>query len=976
MPTEVDPSWEPAGDDAVRGFLWTHQKYDWMGRVVRKINTDGEDSAVLNDSDILISYEGCGCAGGLVTTVQGESVPRDDQQAVNARRTRKVYEDILGRAWKTVVFKWDGTTPYTTTEQAFNGRDQVLRTRQTDNTSTATPQSYQDYIASYDGFGRVKTSHRPEQQNSDSTNAHVTTTYNSDNSIASVVDARGVTTNYSYNILGLVEQIDHAVPVNSNIPVTPAIHFSHDGLGNRLQMIDATGTTSYQYDELSRIVAETKVIPGIVEQFTMGYEYTLAGELSRMTLPSNKSFSYSPDKLGRVSSVSGQGFNAGTTPISNIITDMRYRAWGDTKSIDYGSSAGLATLEYNNALKVSSFRMPNFIETDYLYQADGRLKFVDTLNRNTLTDNDFDRSYQYDHLGRLKYAKTGDLANGGTGMTGPYNESFGFDSFDNPTSRVTEHWDRTYSFENSFERNRRVGAQYDPNGNMTALSGVTYTFDAADMNTKVTYPLEEEGTSTILRTQSYKTQAFDGDGQAVSEFSHESQNSYTGPYVNHLYTREASEYHVKSTVLGGVNVVTYRYYSARFNNSPTSYGQNNYERIFLDGKLLAVSELQWNSPGWSENFVWKHYDPAVTFAGNSGPSYRGLIAALDPTGADVGFANPYIDPDPPPPPPRFHGEFATPEQTELVEVDGVLTPLWASPGWSGVVSQCPSRGCGAIRTENGWEYWTAFADGYEGYMPTASHYAGNGKWSGQTREQRRRRTGKFGRGKGPRPKLKTRPASRTGPSGTTADNESEISDEIPKALDPNGGLLDIMSKVLFANKFIERTVRFIGFSGDEQSALWNRLLMTLIWQPCIDAYSAFPKIKALPAQVMNGRGLTFVNANRLSDPSINSEFSSPAVREAMFNGFDGVFGFLFGVPRATTFVPNNYEQARGERIVIALNLAHLWSDLDEDVFHEVIHGGGVPGQTGISGGLSSVHDLSNYGKRYSTLIAACKPLAK
>ena len=32
VPTEVNSIWEPAGDDQSRGFLWTVQKYDWMGR--------------------------------------------------------------------------------------------------------------------------------------------------------------------------------------------------------------------------------------------------------------------------------------------------------------------------------------------------------------------------------------------------------------------------------------------------------------------------------------------------------------------------------------------------------------------------------------------------------------------------------------------------------------------------------------------------------------------------------------------------------------------------------------------------------------------------------------------------------------------------------------------------------------------------------------------------------------------------------
>ena len=104
VPTEIDSNWNPAGDDATRGFLWTYQKYDWKGRVVRKIATDGTDSPTLNDSDVLISYEGCGCAGGQVTTIEGERVPIPGTSNF-ARRKQKVYEDILGKTFKTETYE-------------------------------------------------------------------------------------------------------------------------------------------------------------------------------------------------------------------------------------------------------------------------------------------------------------------------------------------------------------------------------------------------------------------------------------------------------------------------------------------------------------------------------------------------------------------------------------------------------------------------------------------------------------------------------------------------------------------------------------------------------------------------------------------------------------------------------------------------------------------------------------------------------
>ena len=184
VPTETDSSFTPAGDDSA-GPLWTYQKYDWKGRVIRKINTDGVDQTALNDSDILISYEGCGCAGGQVTTIEGELVPRTDTTG-NARRKQKVYEDILGRAFKTETFEWDGTTVYSTVTQSFNGRDQVLRTRQyAGSTSSST---YQDTTATFDGHGRLYQSHRPEQRDPSNNLKYTTYNYNPDDSIQSVTD--------------------------------------------------------------------------------------------------------------------------------------------------------------------------------------------------------------------------------------------------------------------------------------------------------------------------------------------------------------------------------------------------------------------------------------------------------------------------------------------------------------------------------------------------------------------------------------------------------------------------------------------------------------------------------------------------------------------------------------------------------------------------------------------------------------------
>ncbi len=205
VPTEVNSSWTPAGDDAGHDFLWTRQKYDWKGRVVRKINTDGTDSSTLNDSDVLISYEGCGCAGGQITTVESEKVPVPGQ-SYSARRIQKVYEDIQGRTFKSEALNWDGTNVYTSTEQKFNGRDQVIESIHYAGPVTST--THQSTIATYDGHGRLKTQHVPQQ----SANTNTIFDYYADDRLHVKTDARGATSTMTYDNRGLLTGVENEWP--------------------------------------------------------------------------------------------------------------------------------------------------------------------------------------------------------------------------------------------------------------------------------------------------------------------------------------------------------------------------------------------------------------------------------------------------------------------------------------------------------------------------------------------------------------------------------------------------------------------------------------------------------------------------------------------------------------------------------------------------------------------------------------------
>jgi YD repeat-containing protein len=410
VPTEVDSGWDPAGDDLTRGFLWTHQKYDWMGRVVRKINTDGIDQTTLNASDVVISYEGCGCAGGLVTTIEGELVPRTDTTG-NARRKQKVYQDILGRTFKAETFEWDGSTVYSAVVNTFNGRDQVVQARQYAGSTSST--TFQDTTASFDGHGRLSSSHRPEQRDG-TTLKYATYSYNPDDSIQAVTDARGAVTSYTYNSRGLLTGKGWTVPGGSGISDPADVSFGYDDAGNRTSMTDGLGSVAYAYDPLSRLISETRTFSDTLAEkpagnFNISYQYTVGSILKSYTDPYGEEIESSHDKVGRLGSVTGSSFGG----VTNYAHSPVYRGWGALKHLEYGSGFA-ADIGYNNRLQPVSYlldntgdSLPATFDRTYEYYSDGRLKLLDNVATDALTTR-YDRFFSYDHAGRVKEASATD----------------------------------------------------------------------------------------------------------------------------------------------------------------------------------------------------------------------------------------------------------------------------------------------------------------------------------------------------------------------------------------------------------------------------------------------------------------------------------------------------------------------------------------------------------------------------------------
>src|SRR5712692_3843546 len=366
-PTEMNSQWIAAGDDAVAGWVYTLQAYDWKGRATATTNSDGTQRTM--------TYGGCGCAGGEVVTAQDER-----------GRQRRTTADVLGRLAKVEELNWDGSVN-ATANYAYDARDHL----------TSINHEGQVRSLAYDGYGRLQTRTTPEQGAS-------TYSYNPDDTTNVVTDARGATTTFGYNNRHLVTGITYNVAGDptGHTTATPNVSFSYDAAGNRTSMTDGLGSVSYNFDQLSQMTSEARTFSG-VGSFTLSYGYNLAGELTSITNPWNAQAGYNYDKIGRPIGVSGSGYNGVTSYINNIA----YRAFG-VKQMGYANGRTLS-LSYDNRLRLTRWDMPGVMGWNYAYnyfnENTGRVTYAQNLYDSTL-----DRSYDYDHVGRLISAHSGQEA--------------------------------------------------------------------------------------------------------------------------------------------------------------------------------------------------------------------------------------------------------------------------------------------------------------------------------------------------------------------------------------------------------------------------------------------------------------------------------------------------------------------------------------------------------------------------------------
>lgn len=240
-------------------------------------------------------------------------------------------------------------------------------------------------------------------------------TYNYDGSVANITDPNGNLFQHTYDLAGRLTGDGYAT-------------YAYLGNGNLQSISKAGKPIAFSYDAFNRVTGTT------YDGFSVGYQYDLAGNITRITYPGGKQVNYTYDALNRMKTVADW---------NNQVTTYNYR---------------------DDGLLLST-RLPNGVTTTYTYDAAGRQTGLSTKRANGTTIAEY--TYQLDNVGNhLREDLLQPLIH-----------------YPAVTKPVISY---TYNNGNRILTADTIGFGYDFNGNTTSKTGYNFGWDSRNNLTSVT----------------------------------------------------------------------------------------------------------------------------------------------------------------------------------------------------------------------------------------------------------------------------------------------------------------------------------------------------------------------------------------------------------------------------------------------------------------------------------------------------------
>lgn len=346
-------------------------------------------------------------------------------------------------------YAFDGLDRLVTATDALSGVTENTWNDLDQNTAIEDPRTNSTTYA-YNAFGDVTQIVSPDT-------GTATYTHDKAGNVTQMIDARSVTTNYTYDAVNRLLTVAYPSDSSLNVTLTYDDNPATPGncgtsIGELCRVVDASGTTDYEYNDLGHLTEVKEVRGGLT--FTTAYEYDLAGVLKKITLPSGREIDYTLNGNGQVTGVSAD-VNGSATTLASSIT---YLPYGPMTALTYGNAKTLSAT-YDQDYRPTNRTVSGVFNHTYATDDEGNITQKGS------------RTYTYDDLNRM------DAEAGGTAA------SFTYDAIGNRLTEVTGST-TTYTYPTTNNKVSSVGANsytYDAMGNVTGDAARTYIWNAAGL---------------------------------------------------------------------------------------------------------------------------------------------------------------------------------------------------------------------------------------------------------------------------------------------------------------------------------------------------------------------------------------------------------------------------------------------------------------------------------------------------------------
>ena len=344
----------------------------------------------------------------------------------------------------------------------------------------------------FDPLNQLQQETLPDKQNTQ------TRTYDAAGNLTSLKDYNGHTTTYTYDTMNrLTQRTPWDVLTPANPTGEPAESFTYTATGKRATMTDASGTTTYGYDDHDRLA--TKATP----QGTLSYTYDPAGNVASMQSSNLNGVwvAYTYDSMNRLATV--------------VDNNLHLPGGQNTTTYTYDPASNLATVTYPNGLQSTiTYDTLNRVTglsnaaASYTYTLDGTVgNRTGVTERLTTLPSARTVGWSYDGIYRLTNENISADPNSKTGSV-----AYGLDPVGNRLTLSVSQGSNLPGIvpiqPNSITYNQddQLSTEgYDANGNTLVSGSRTFTYDFANRLKSMT----NGSTSATL--------IYDGDGNRVSK---------------------------------------------------------------------------------------------------------------------------------------------------------------------------------------------------------------------------------------------------------------------------------------------------------------------------------------------------------------------------------------------------------------------------------------------------------------------------